>query len=129
MLELREKGEMELDFIPLETKRKFRDIRGNLADLLAAAEGGSEDYIRCTLTDQAPLLDPIGQLRAVYPNLMTLEFAAGDAPLPQEIAFDAEEIRPDALFALFFQKQNERELSETQAAILQKIWKGLEERE
>lgn len=129
VLNLREKGEMELDFIPLETKRKFREIRGNLADLLAAAEGGSEDYIRCILTDQAPLFDPIGQLRAVYPNLMTLEFAAGDAPLPQEIAFDAEEIRPDALFALFFQKQNERELSETQAAILQKIWKGLEERE
>lgn len=129
VLDLRKKGELELDFIPLETKRKFREIRGNLADLLAAAEGDSEDYIRCILTDQAPLLDPIGQLRAVYPNLMTLEFAAGDAPLQQEIAFDAEEIRPDALFALFFQKQNERELSETQTAILQKIWKELEERE
>lgn len=128
VVELGEKGNIQLDFIPLETKRKFREIRGPLAELLAAAEGGSADYIRCILTDQTALLDPIGQLRAVYPNLMTLEFAAGDAPLLQEIAFDAEEISPDALFALFFQKQNERGLSEAQTELLQKIWKGLEER-
>ena len=36
VVELREKGDVSLDFIPLETKRQFRDIKGPLAEILAA---------------------------------------------------------------------------------------------
>lgn len=129
VVELKEKGNIILDFIPLETKRKFREIKGPLQKLISAAkaEGGSEDYIRCILTDQEALLDPIGQLRNVYPNLMTLEFEQKDRAYEQEIAIDTEDIKPDELFSMFFEKQNDREINETQQKLLQKIWKGLEE--
>ena len=57
---------------------------------------------------------------------MTLEFAPRENGFEQEIAVDTEEIRPDELFAMFFEKQNEKELDETQQKILGHIWKGLE---
>lgn len=128
VVELKEKGIVFMDFIPLETKRSYREIKGPLQELIdmAKAEGGSEDYIRCILTNQEALLDPIGQLRSVYPNLMTLEFAHGNSAYEQEITVDMEEIKPDELFAVFFEKQNEKELDETQYKLLQKIWKGME---
>lgn len=128
VVELKEKGDIALDFIPLETKRKFREIKGPLNELLSAAkaEGGSEDYIRCILTDKEALLDPMGQLRSVYPNLMTLEFQQRETENEQEITIDTEDIRPDELFAIFFEKQNEKELNATQEKLLENIWKGLE---
>lgn len=128
VVELKEKGNVAIDIIPLETERKFREIKGPLQELLhaARADGGSEDYIRCILTDTEALLDPIGQLRAVYPNLMTLEFTRRDAVCEQEIVADAEEMQPNELFALFFEKQNEKELNETQQKVLLQVWKGLE---
>lgn len=129
VVELKEKGDVTFDFIPLETKRKFREIKGPLQELLKAAKGkgGSEDYIRCILTDQAALLDPIGQLRSVYPNLMTLEFAQKETAYEQEIIVDTEDMKPDELFSLFFEKQNDKKINEAQQKLLQKIWKGLEE--
>ena len=129
VVELKEKGTVDLDFIPLETKRKFREIKGPLQELIKAAkaEGGSDDYIRCILTDKEALLDPIGQLRSVYPNLMTLDFEQRETECETEITIDAEDIKPDELFSRFFQKQNDRDMNETQQKLLQKIWKGLEE--
>ena len=91
-----------------------------------AKEEKSEDYIRCILTDDEALLDPIGQLRSVYPNLMTLEFAQKNGREETEIIVDTEDIRPDELFALFYQKQNDRELDERQKELLDHIWKEVE---
>ncbi len=130
VVELREKGELSLDFIPLETKRKFREIKGPLEKLLEAgrAEGGSEDYIRCILTDKEALFDPVGQIRSIYPNLMTLELARREGATEKAPLADAEKIRPDELFSIFFEKQNEKVPSTVQERILQGIWKGLEEK-
>lgn len=128
VVELKEKGNISIDFLPLETKRKYREIRGPLQELINAAkmEGSSEDYIRCILTNQETLLDPIGQLRSVYPNLMTLEFAQKEPRFEQEIIVDTEDIKPDELFELFYEKQNEQELDDIQRKLLKEIWKGLE---
>ena len=128
-MELKEKGDISFDFIPLETKRNFREIKGPLQKLIAAgkAEGGSMDYIRCILTDEEALLDPVGQIRSVYPNLMALEFQPQETALPQETPIDAKDIRPEELFSLFFEKQNGREMNETQKKLSQSIWKGVEE--
>jgi hypothetical protein len=39
---------------------------------------------------------------------------------------DTDDIRPDELFALFYEKQNERELDEIQKELLDHIWKEVE---
>lgn len=58
-----------------KTLRDMRIIRGPIDELIKASyedEEGKEDYIQAILTDEGELIDPIGKLRAVYPNIMLL---------------------------------------------------------
>ena len=128
VVELKEKGNVSIGFIPLETKRKYREIKGPLEELLKAAkeDDASEDYIRCILTDKEALFDPIGQLRSVYPNLMVLEFAAKNMENEEVDLVYSEDLSPDELFSMFFEKQNDKEINGDQKKILDKIWKELE---
>lgn len=77
MVELFEKGNLELTQIPLTPLRDMREIRGPIAELTAPEnqEGTNrEDYIRAILTDEKEIADAAGKLRAVYPNLMRIDF-------------------------------------------------------
>ncbi len=57
-----------LAFAPL---RKVREVRGHLADLVAAARADpSADYIRAILLDEGALVEPAAQLRPFYPNIL-----------------------------------------------------------
>lgn len=61
--------------VPLKPLRDMRCIRGKLADLISpevVAENaeGLEDYLQVTLTDTEELINPIGTLRSVYPNVL-----------------------------------------------------------
>ncbi len=123
---LKEKGDIEIDFIPLTPIRPLREIKGPLEGLLEAAkaEGGSQDYIRGILTDTVPLNDPLGQLRLFYPNLMTLEVEARTYEAG-EISYSAEDTSPQELFELFFERQNHKKLDEGQKNTAKKIWEEL----
>lgn len=127
--ELGAKGDCKIGFLPLETKRKYRELKGTLAQILLAAKADDrkEDYIRCILTDTEALLDPIGQIRSVYPNLMTLEREYQLPKQQQESVMETEDMQPDELFAEFFEKRTGKVLTEEQQEILQTLWEGLEE--
>lgn len=75
LVELGEKGKVSVRRIPLKPLHEMRKIKGRLQELIqpeivAAAE--AEDYIRAELTDEEELIDPIGALRSVYPNVMQI---------------------------------------------------------
>lgn len=61
---------MMLPFVPL---RGVRTLRGKLSDLLEA--GPSQDFIKAVLTDDVPLIDPMRQLREIFPNACQLIYA------------------------------------------------------
>jgi len=126
-VELKEKGDVQIDFLPLLPKRPLREIKGPLEGLLEAAraEGGSEDYIRGVLTDSMMLNDPMGQLRSVYPNLMTLEMESQGKYEEKELQYSAEEMTPQELFELFFERQNHKEMDELQKRATKKAWEEL----
>lgn len=128
LVEIQEKGNITTEFLPLEPLHPLREIKGTLADLLEAAEeaGGSEDYVRVILTDEGAVYDPVGRLRVYYPNLMTLEMAQrGERQEDFSLQLDQEQLSGPALFAGFFEKQNDREMSEAQKALVEKIWQDL----
>lgn len=128
LVEIQEKGNIITGFLPLEPLHPLREIKGTLADLLEAAEeaGGSEDYVRAILTDEGAVYDPVGRLRVYYPNLMTLEMAQrGERQEDFSLRLDQEQLSGPALFAGFFEKQNDREMSEAQKALVEKIWQDL----
>ena len=76
--------ELGADGVPLVRRvaltplRDVRIIKGRLAELLAQpdADLARDDYLCAHLTDTDPVLDPLLRLRAVYPRMMELKFAA-----------------------------------------------------
>lgn len=77
VVELFEKSNIKLTQIALTPLRDMVEIKGPLAGLIEAGRSlpaQTEDYVRAILTDEEPLYDAVGQLRAVYPNLMALDF-------------------------------------------------------
>jgi exonuclease SbcD len=75
--------------IKLTPRRDVRRSEGTIAELLKGTGDGRscEDYLEVTLLDDGPVLDAIGRLRAVYPNVMAIRrpektngAAAGDRP-------------------------------------------------
>ena len=82
--------------------------------------------MRAILTDEGAVYDPVGRLRVYYPNLMTLEMAQrGESQQDLSLEMDQEQLSGPALFAGFFEKQNDREMDVAQKALVEKIWQDL----
>ncbi|NLJ79665.1 MAG: exonuclease sbcCD subunit D, partial [Firmicutes bacterium] len=122
------KGQLEIKQCPLTPLRDLREIKGPLEELLRwgqASKEGQEDYFRIILTDEEELYDPLGQLRPVYPNLMSLEFEnrrTRGARSEAAAAADLTSKGPLDLFAEFYALQNNEELSPEQVRVLQEIF-------
>lgn len=66
-------GEVTLETRVLKPKRDMRIVEGYLNDLLHSDEEKSEDYLMVSLLDEGQIIDPIGKLRSVFPNVLRLE--------------------------------------------------------
>lgn len=74
VIDLLEKNDCQISFIPFELKRNFRVLEDTLENIIKNAEFdiNKNDYIKAIITDKGELLDPMSKLRAVYPNAMEL---------------------------------------------------------
>lgn len=61
--------------LPLKPLRDMRVIEGELNSIIeqGKVDPNSDDYLLVKLTDKHAILDAMGQLRAVYPNVLHLE--------------------------------------------------------
>jgi len=70
------KGQVQVEKRQLRPLHEMRVLRGTLEELMQQGMETTvqdrEDYIQAVLTDQVELLDPIGALRSVYPNVMQI---------------------------------------------------------
>ena len=127
MIDLAEKGSLSVTQIPLQPLRDMRQIQGPLEGLLAAGraeQSGKDDYIRAILTDENPLIDPLGQLRSIYPNIMVLEFdnLKNSIQNKEKFQIQTQDLPAEILFSLFYEKQNGIALHEEQLSYLKKLW-------
>lgn len=128
IVELKEKGIVLLEQVPLVPIHNLREIRGTLSSLLkpeVVAQGDPQDYLRVILTDEIPPYDPLGQLRQVYPNLLRLDFERNEAAAMESItaAQDVEEKTIMELFSDFYEMANDRSMNEAERAVMEQIWK------
>lgn len=128
IVELKEKGIVLLEQVPLQPIHDLREIRGTLSSLLqpeVVAQGDPQDYLRVILTDEIPPYDPLGQLRQVYPNLLRLDFERNEAAAMESItaAQDVEEKTIMELFSDFYEMANDRSMNEAERAVMEQIWK------
>ncbi len=112
---------IEIETVPLATLHDMRRIKGPLEKLIdpsVVAAADARDYLHVTLTDDAPIIDALARLRAVYPNVMSLEYErerisakrCGDA----SASATQQMLDPLALFERFFEEQTSSTLSDCQ---------------
>lgn len=131
VLEMGAKGEVKIGERELKPMHDLREIRGSYNELMSKKnyEGtATDDYIQAVLTDEDDVIDAMAKLRVVYPNIMKLLYDNKRTSRTQSVT-DAENVEsktPMELFEEFFEKQNNREMSDEQRELvsekIESIW-------
>lgn len=137
VVELKEKGRVRISTEPLTPRLDMREISGPIDELTRpeiAGLGNAQDYIRAVLTDEREISDAVGRLRAVYPNLMQIDFenphSAASEPSRSAASGDIAHRTPLELFEEFYRNQSGAELPADERRELEKAVKAaLEENE
>lgn len=134
--ELKEKGALEIHTVPLIPRRDMVELKGSYQQLTLRESYENttyqEDYTHITLTDEEDIPDAVAKLRAVYHNLMKLDYDNTRTRHSAAIsgAENVETRSPIDLFAEFYELQNglpmSAEQTELVASLIEKIWEGEE---
>lgn len=134
IIEMKEKGNISLDLIPLIPKRDMAEIKGNYEELTLKSfwenTSYNEDYLHITLTDEEDVPDALTKLRVIYKNIMKLDYDNKRTRSMSEIngAENIADKSPFEHFGEFYELQNGQPLSEEQASfmaqLIEKIWEG-----
>ncbi len=137
LVDISEQGLLEIQQISLRPMRRMRRISGQLNELLAKGQEDlqKQDYIQAELWDQGELIDPIGTLRSVYPNIMQIVRKPSGQD-GEKKNYEVSESRmqtekKDALdlFEDFYQEVREKALDEEGKRIVEELVKELEGQE
>ena len=87
----------------------------------------TRDYMHIILTDEDDIPDAIGKLRAIYPNIMKLEYdnARTRSNNKLDIVNRIEEKTPLDLFKELYELQNNQEVSDKQEEYLRDIFESI----
>lgn len=111
VINMKEKGNTEISFLPLNQLHEWYDFTGTLEEALE--RGYNEDYTRITLTDKEVIMDAFQRLKIVYGNLMTMDYkykeSLGD--MSERTIEDIENISPEETVADFYRQKKGVELS------------------
>ena len=127
VVELAEKGEVTCREVPLIPKRDMVELKGTYEELTAKSyyenKTWQEDYTHITLTDEQDVPEAIGKLRAVYHNLMKLDYDNTRTQSNSEIdaVADLEKKSPLEIFSEFFELQNNKEMTSEQTEFMRKL--------
>ncbi len=131
IVELGEKGSLEVRAVSLLPQRDMVELRGSFAQLKSPEFYGQVDrdaYVRVILTDESDIYDAMGQLRPVYPNLMALDYDNLRTRSGAVVLEEADVKRdPLELFADFYQQQNHQPMSEEQRRYLTELLETIQE--
>ncbi|MBQ8028001.1 MAG: exonuclease SbcCD subunit D [Clostridia bacterium] len=135
VVEMAEKGNVEIREIPLVPLRDMREIKGSYDEVTLRKNyenTNQKDYIHIILTDEEDIPDAMARLRVIYPNLMKLSYDNKRTRLCQTVgaAENVEKKTPFELFSEFYETQNNQPMNEEQTAfindLIEKIWEGEE---
>lgn len=128
--ETEEKGCLLVETAGKEIRCRFLPVPASLTRTLATLSGTydtlvsreyrescphTQDYLKILLEEDSPVPDAMAKLSVVYPRIVQLAYRRTDGGAVQSgdaVEEGAEMLSPEAVFAAFFARQNETELSE-----------------
>ena len=134
VVEMKEKGRLEIRYLPLTPLRDMRKIRGSYLEVMALPfyQGmNTEDYLQITLTDEEDVVDGLQKLRTIYPNLMWLQYDNKRTRESRMVdgAEHVEEKSELELFEEFYEKQNNQAMSGKQQEFVRRLIQKVQEKQ
>lgn len=130
-VELKEKGNVTIYTKPVSPLHDMREIRGSYAEVTSKVNyenTDTKDYVRITLTNEEDIFDAVGKLRAIYPNLMKLDYDNARTRQNQTVTVSRveEEKDPLTLSEELFVLQNNKPMSNEQRdymrEMIRRVW-------
>jgi len=126
-------GKFSYEYVPLTPRFAFRSITGLMDTILCNAvnDRSPDDYILVRLEDTVPVLDAIGKLRAVYPNIMAIERPGLEAIITasQKSSIDHRKMTDDDLFKAFYHEVKGEAMNDVQIEFLHSVFESMHTRE
>ena len=129
MVELKEKGNIEITELPLTPLHDLKKIKGTIDELLVNPDVLDEDYVYVTLTNDTIIPYAMKRIRVKYPNALSLTYERLSKQLIDK-TIDTTDFKEKSIkdqFNEFYKFINNKELSDNQISILDKILKKVEE--
>lgn len=123
VVELREKGDLEVKTVPLSPLRKMTIQTGTFDELMSSeASGGREDFVRADLTDEEYIPDAIRQLRKVWPNILEITYPNISKGLSEWTASEeTEEMSPLESLESFYRFMRGTDMSDEQEEMVERF--------
>ena len=131
VVEMGKKGDIAISELLLKPLHDLREIKGLYEELTLKKNYENtdvKDYIHAVLTDENDIVDAVGKLRVIYPNLMKLSYDNKRTRQQQSVTdiCDVEKRSPLSLFEEFYEKQNNQSLCSEQLSYvkecIENIW-------
>lgn len=131
LVELKEKGDISIEQIPIKPVRDMRRITGTymeLTDRNNYAGTNTDDYIHAILTDETDVPDALRKLRVIYPNILKLEYD-NKRTRERKSVVEREAVRnrqPSEYIEELYRLQNNDDMSEVQAKLVKDLLEDLQ---
>ena len=132
IVELGQKGSLNLRVIPLEPLHDVVEIKGTYEVITKKSfyngTNLKDSFVHAVLTDEEEVPDVFAKLRIIYPYLMSVKYdnTRTRASAGTELVADVKSRTPIELFSDFFERQNNKPLTDEQRQtvrdIIEKLW-------
>ena len=136
VVEIKEKGNLEIRTIPLIPMRDMVQIKGTYNEVTSGDfykdTTYQSDYVHITLTDEDYVVDANAKLRTVYKNLMLVDYDNKRTRASAQIDVSEQSVKksPIERFADFYELQNNQPMNNDQLEFMQDlisdVWEGKE---
>ena len=131
LVDIDPQGDAKTELVALKALRNLRVLEGHIDNLLeqGAKDPYADDYLMIRLFDKDAILDAMGKLRSVYPNVLHLE-RTGLMAQRESLQLNRDHLKQSELsmFKSFFQQVTGDELSEAQdqalSSVISSLYKG-----
>ena len=126
LVELTKKGDFNCTLIPLKPLHEMRKVKGTFQEIMFGPESkasNKDDYLHITLTDEMDVPEGYGRLSSVYKNLISMDYDNSRTRANQDMTLldNIKTVKPLELFEEFFEKQNNKKMTEDQKNFMEKL--------
>lgn len=134
IVDIREKGKVEIEVIPLIPAQDLVELRGSLKELISDSVVASVErnsFVKITLTDEVLKNDALDVLKQFYPYIVSIGYDNSMTRQNRIVQNKAatEEQRPEEIVEELFVQQNNRQMNDVERDLIEKLVKKVWERE